>query len=362
MKRKWMCLMMVLVLCLGLLPGSSLAFDPNAYKANISKVSIGKPVTSAETGKQYIPVTVYFNCKENPDDGSHALLEGIVKALHDGAEHDVSGVGMTLQRVPSNPGNNQFEWDPETGEGRLKYNVPVLGNGEAQTVEHSDATGRDEVNGLKENNTLIMKLETVVTGYPEGPIVSNEAKIVYNPSELPKDYPIGDTPDPVTTCRITFDPNGGKGTMTAMEVESETETTLPKNTFTKAKNLFIKWNTKKDGSGTSYGDGAKISVTEDTTLFAQWGKINISLSKVTVKKGKKATLKATVKAGKIPIKDAKVTFKFNGKTYNAKTNAKGIAKKILSAKVTKKLKVGKTYKLTASFLGVTTSKKIKVRK
>ena len=33
---------------------------------------------------------------------------------------------------------------------------------------------------------------------------------------------------------------------------------------------FVEWNTKKNGNGTSYDEGDKIKVTEDTTLYAQW--------------------------------------------------------------------------------------------
>ena len=38
-----------------------------------------------------------------------------------------------------------------------------------------------------------------------------------------------------------------------------------------------------------------------------------------------------------------IVFKFNGKTYKAKTNALGIAQKTFNKNVIKKLKKGKTY-------------------
>lgn len=84
---------------------------------------------------------------------------------------------------------------------------------------------------------------------------------------------------------------------------------------------------------------------------------------VKVKKGKKLVLKAKLKwsNGKA-IKGKKIVFKFNGKTYNAKTNAKGIAKVTIKKKVTKKLKKGKKYKFTASYLKNTVKGKVKVKK
>ena len=76
----------------------------------------------------------------------------------------------------------------------------------------------------------------------------------------------------------------------------------------------------------------------------------IKASKVTVKKtAKKFTLKATLKINGKLVKGKIITFKFNGKTYKVKTNAKGIAQKTLNKNVIKKLKKGKTYIVKVSY-------------
>ena len=49
------------------------------------------------------------------------------------------------------------------------------------------------------------------------------------------------------------------------------------------------------------------------------------------------------------IKGKKITFRFKGKTYKAKTNKKGIAKVKIKKKVIKKLKKGKTYKVKITY-------------
>ena len=56
---------------------------------------------------------------------------------------------------------------------------------------------------------------------------------------------------------------------------------LPKNTFTKDSSDFISWNTIADGSGVSYDDEDIVkNITQDVTLYAQWGKsINIDYDK-----------------------------------------------------------------------------------
>ena len=89
----------------------------------------------------------------------------------------------------------------------------------------------------------------------------------------------------------------------------------------------------------------------------------ITLKTATVKKSaKKLTLQATLKKGSSPLKGKQVTFKFNGKTYKAKTNSKGKA----TFKITKLTKKGKftavvTYKGSAYYNKVAKKVKIKIR-
>ena len=89
----------------------------------------------------------------------------------------------------------------------------------------------------------------------------------------------------------------------------------------------------------------------------------VTLKKVAVKKSaKKLVLKATLKKGSSPLKSKQVTFKFNGKTYKAKTNSKGIAKCSVKKKVLKKLKVGKKVTYKASYGRFTDKVTVKVKK
>ncbi len=72
------------------------------------------------------------------------------------------------------------------------------------------------------------------------------------------------------TVSLSFDANGGTGTMEPIQVGVNKNTDLPINKFTKSKYSFVEWNTKKDGTGQKYADGGNININADTILYAQW--------------------------------------------------------------------------------------------
>ena len=69
---------------------------------------------------------------------------------------------------------------------------------------------------------------------------------------------------------ITFDSNGGTGTMAAMSVNPGVDNKLSANVFIRENYTFTGWNTTADGTGTAYADGATVNFNADTTLYAQW--------------------------------------------------------------------------------------------
>ena len=73
------------------------------------------------------------------------------------------------------------------------------------------------------------------------------------------------------TFTIMFDGNGGEGTMPAIDVQHDDRVKIPASTFTREGYYFASWNTKADGTGTSYMVGEVITQAEDLTLYAQWG-------------------------------------------------------------------------------------------
>ena len=72
------------------------------------------------------------------------------------------------------------------------------------------------------------------------------------------------------TYTVTFNPNGGTGTMSAQTFTEGEAQALTRNAFTYDGYTFTGWNTVQGGSGASYSDQQTITATADMTLYAQW--------------------------------------------------------------------------------------------
>ena len=79
---------------------------------------------------------------------------------------------------------------------------------------------------------------------------------------------------------VTFDANGGTGSMGQLQIENSG--TLTANTFTRSGYTFAGWNTKADGSGIPYTNEAVMTATSSdkglVTLYAQWTKNEVTLT------------------------------------------------------------------------------------
>jgi uncharacterized repeat protein (TIGR02543 family) len=74
----------------------------------------------------------------------------------------------------------------------------------------------------------------------------------------------------INSYTVTFDPNGGTGSMSNQSGNYNTTAALTSNAFTRTGYTFAGWNTSANGSGTSYADGASHTFTASITLYAQW--------------------------------------------------------------------------------------------
>ncbi len=147
--------------------------------------------------------------------------------------------------------------------------------GSAFYVVHFDGLDRDydvdtELEGLltDENITVYEKDGTNdLTVSEDGKSVSFETS-TFSPFALV--YEKDGTTPPVTQYTVTYDANGGRGTMASQTVNAGDSVTIRSNAFTRSNYAFDGWNTRADGRGTSYGPGDSLTVNGNITLYAQW--------------------------------------------------------------------------------------------
>jgi uncharacterized repeat protein (TIGR02543 family) len=82
--------------------------------------------------------------------------------------------------------------------------------------------------------------------------------------------------DYVSQFTVTFNSNGGTGSMSAQS--SATAANLTANSFSRTGYTFDGWNTAANGSGTPYANSASYPFTSSTTLYAQWSANTLSVT------------------------------------------------------------------------------------
>lgn len=95
---------------------------------------------------------------------------------------------------------------------------------------------------------------------------------------------------------LSYDGNGGTGSMDSLtETIDGEEFTIKENQFQKQGMSFAEWNTQADGSGISYHARDKLTLLEDTTLYAQW---KLAQNTVTLMDGETNYASVRVETGK----------------------------------------------------------------
>jgi len=72
---------------------------------------------------------------------------------------------------------------------------------------------------------------------------------------------------------VTYNANGGTGGPTTQTKVYNSNLTLTTSKPTRSGYAFVKWNTKSDGTGTSYNSGATYSTNANVTLYAIWAAV-----------------------------------------------------------------------------------------
>ena len=120
-------------------------------------------------------------------------------------------------------------------------------------------------------------LEVISEGYIDGTIKISAfiASYTLKLEGKSKDDPAKNTAKlklAVPTYTVTYDANGGSGTMTDKNSPYAygAAATVLTNGFTRSRYTFTGWNTEADGSGKSYAEGDPIKMLRNVVLYAQW--------------------------------------------------------------------------------------------
>ena len=129
----------------------------------------------------------------------------------------------------------------------------------------------------------------------------------------------------VENYTLSFNSNGGSGTMQSITAVKGVSTTLPNVTFTRTGYNFMSWNTKADGTGTKYYNSQNIVLTSNLTLYAQWKEVeNYTLSFSS--NGGSGSMQSITAVKGVCITLPNVTFTrtgYNFKSWNTKADGTG---------------------------------------
>ncbi len=123
-------------------------------------------------------------------------------------------------------------------------------------------------------------------------------------------------------CKITFNSNGGTGSMSTQTISTNVNATLNKSTFEKEGYNFAFWNTKANGSGTTYQDEDTINFSDTAvTLYAIYEKYSYTYEGDCVFDGDDyINTDIYLFSAKNYQKDFEISFKIKSATYTKNQN------------------------------------------
>ncbi len=154
------------------------------------------------------------------------------------------------------------QWQPNS------YTVVFDANGGTGSMDPQAMT-YDQSAALNKN--LFVKEDGAFNNWKEestGKVFSDEESVL-NLTDV-KDGTVYLTAQWIPYPILSFDGNGADSGSVDSMMQKDEPLTVPANGFARKGYTFKEWNTKADGTGTSYSSGSSLTITEDTTLYAVW--------------------------------------------------------------------------------------------
>ena len=213
-----------------------------------------------------------FESAEDIELGASVVITGTLKKFNDTYEFDK----QNYQVLYTAPAAVEYTVTFVGGEGATGEMAAVTTSGGEYTLPACTFTAPDgkEFSGWKVNG--------------EGTLLQPNAKITLSDDiQLVAQWKDAgsETPEQFT---ISFDANGGKGTMTSVIEDENSKYELPECTFTAPEGKeFAGW--KVDGQGELLAAGDEITITADVKLVAQWKTVDATMYTITFAAGEGAT-------------------------------------------------------------------------
>lgn len=131
-------------------------------------------------------------------------------------------------------------------------------NSDAWMSQNSCFIASPCTSAITDSSACTIRWDTIIYNVSDAKI--NEVTLPEEPVEIPETY------------TVTYDANGGSGAPSSQTKTENIDLTLSSTKPTKEGYTFVNWNTKKDGTGTSYDAGAVYSGNANITLYAQYQK------------------------------------------------------------------------------------------
>ncbi|WP_162609881.1 S-layer homology domain-containing protein [Anaerotignum lactatifermentans] len=211
-------------------------------------------VTFLSKGNAIITATVAEHDTGNPDT-SYAQAQGRVEIVVNPKEITVNETNLTLNGVSENNGTFTWPYDGITS-------IPVGGVTLDGVISDDDVT----VNSTAVLDNANEGKRTATITYTLTGIKADNYKLVNNLST--KEVIITD--NPANMVVLSYDANGGNGSMNSQRVHKGDQVTVSANTFTRDHYIFDGWNTQPNGNGTSYKAGDTFVIDQNVVLYAQW--------------------------------------------------------------------------------------------
>ncbi len=254
----------------------------------VAEISVTPVTADAEVTKAAaVQSSVSFSLSNTPPYGDDAEWKVYTAATGTGIANGITisyhGTGnvLTLSHASNIPAGKYYvavtERDKAESE-RLALTVmpPVY----ALSFSTNGGSGSDVSGSYAENTTVNIDAGTK-SGYMFDGWTTSNGGTFGNAASAKTTFTMPDKDTTITatwkknapnTYTLTFDANGGSGSMVDQVFADGAEQALAKNAFTKTDFNFAGWNTEANGSGTPYADGQRASFAKNTTLYAQWSK------------------------------------------------------------------------------------------